>query len=88
VVIPALRAVGNIVTGSDVQTQSVVDAGGLQHFAMLLKHERRNVKREAAWAISNVAAGTSSCVLSAADTAPCDVHATPSAVEFVARLPS
>jgi importin subunit alpha-1 len=58
VVIPALRATGNIVTGTDVQTQCVIDAGALPAFAALVRHERRNVRREACWASSNIAAGT------------------------------
>ncbi len=42
---PALRAVGNIVTGSDQQTQLVLDAGVLQHMEKLLRHPRTNIQK-------------------------------------------
>lgn len=54
---PALRAVGNIVTGNDVQTDSIIAAGGLQCLGPLLQHKRINVVKEAAWTISNITAG-------------------------------
>jgi HEAT repeat protein len=57
--VPALRAVGNIVTGADRETQSVVDAGGLALLRNLLNHTKTSVVKEACWAISNVTAGTS-----------------------------
>ena len=55
-------------TGSDVQTQSVIDAGGLAACAALTRHERRNVRREACWAASNVAAGTAAQISQLAGT--------------------
>ena len=58
VVMPALRIAGNVISGSDVQTQAAVDAGALKALVPLLSHQRRNVRREACWAVSNVAAGT------------------------------
>ena len=42
---PSLRAVGNIVTGSDQQTQLVLDYGVLKHFEMLLRHPRSNIQK-------------------------------------------
>lgn len=54
---PALRAVGNIVTGDDIQTDAVISAGGLPHLGALLRHHRANIMKEAAWAISNITAG-------------------------------
>ena len=57
VVTPALRAVGNIVTGSDLQTDAVIEAGGIQAVGSLLIHEKMNVVKEAAWTISNITAG-------------------------------
>lgn len=59
VVTPALRIVGNIISGSDVQTTAALTAGALSALVPLLGHSRRTIKREACWAISNVAAGTS-----------------------------
>ena len=57
VITPALRAVGNIVTGSDLQTDAVIEAGGIQAVGSLLIHEKMNVVKEAAWTISNITAG-------------------------------
>ena len=36
----ALRAVGNIVTGTDSQTQEVLNCDALAHFPGLLRHPR------------------------------------------------
>lgn len=58
VVTPALRALGNIVTGSDAQTQAVIDAGALVPLRALLRHPKSNLQKEAAWAVSNITAGT------------------------------
>lgn len=57
VLTPALRTVGNIVTGDDAQTDSIISAGGLTHLCKLLSHSRKNIVKEAAWAISNITAG-------------------------------
>ncbi|KAK2094847.1 hypothetical protein P7K49_026263 [Saguinus oedipus] len=42
-VTPALRAVGNIVTGTDEQTQVVIDAGALAVFPSLLTNPKANI---------------------------------------------
>lgn len=55
---PALRCIGNIVTGSDEQTQAVIDANVLPIFHALLSHSKISVQKEAAWALSNITAGT------------------------------
>lgn len=57
---PALRAIGNIVTGTDEQTQAVLDAGALKMFMPLLRHKKANVQKEAAWTLSNITAGRDS----------------------------
>lgn len=63
VITPALRVVGNIVTGTDDQTQAVVDAqAALQVFPRLLSHTKSTIKKEAAWAISNIVAGNQVCI--------------------------
>ncbi|XP_015272812.1 PREDICTED: importin subunit alpha-1-like [Gekko japonicus] len=54
---PALRAVGNIVTGTDEQTQLAIDAGLLAILPRLLRHPKSSIQKEAAWALSNIAAG-------------------------------
>jgi len=58
VITPALRAVGNIVTGTDTQTQSVLDNGALQAFAKLLSSSKETIRKETCWTISNITAGT------------------------------
>uniref|UniRef100_A0A0E0BZH4 IBB domain-containing protein n=1 Tax=Oryza meridionalis TaxID=40149 RepID=A0A0E0BZH4_9ORYZ len=60
VLIPALRTVGNIVTGDDAQTQCIV--GHPQAlpclFNLLTTTQKKSIKREACWTISNITAGT------------------------------
>jgi len=55
---PALRTIGNIVTGDDNQTQYVINMGVLKHLQSLLNDSRPPIKREACWTISNVTAGS------------------------------
>jgi hypothetical protein len=55
---PSLRIVGNVVSSVDRHTQAAVDAGTMAALVPMLRSHRRNVRREACWAISNVAAGT------------------------------
>eukprot|EP01069_Polyplicarium_translucidae_P011069 Polyplicarium_translucidae@DN3486_c0_g1_i1.p1 len=54
---PALRAVGNIVTGSDSQTEVIIICNALPLLQNLLGSQRRGICREACWAISNITAG-------------------------------
>lgn len=54
---PSLRAVGNIVTGTDEQTQRVLNSGVLALFPNLLRHPKNNIQKEAAWTLSNITAG-------------------------------
>merc|ERR1711981_708198 len=53
----ALRAVGNIVTGTDEQTQTVLNCGALDHFGALLNHPKEKIIKEAVWFLSNITAG-------------------------------
>jgi importin subunit alpha-1 len=55
--LPALRIVGALTAGSEALTQAAVDAGALAGLVPLLGSARRAIRREACWAISNVAAG-------------------------------
>ena len=41
----ALRAVGNIVTGTDDQTQTVLNQGALEHFPNLLNHAKEKINK-------------------------------------------
>lgn len=54
---PSLRTVGNIVTGSDHQTQLAIEAGILSVLPQLLLYPKSSIQKEAAWTLSNVAAG-------------------------------
>ncbi|PNX73541.1 importin subunit alpha-1-like protein [Trifolium pratense] len=59
VLIPALRTVGNIVTGDDTQTQLMINLGVLHCLLRLLTHNHeKSIKKEACWTISNITAGT------------------------------
>lgn len=66
VLTPALRTVGNIVTGNDAQTDVVV-LRGLGFMKNLLKHGPPNVKKEAAWTISNITAGNAAQIQAVID---------------------
>lgn len=57
VVSAALRAVGNIVTGDDVQTQVVLNCSALPCLLNLLSSPRESVRKEACWTVSNITAG-------------------------------
>ena len=57
--VPALRTVGNIVTGDDMQTQVIIGCGALTCLLHLLKTaQKKSIKKEACWTISNITAGT------------------------------
>jgi hypothetical protein len=57
VLIPVIRVVGNIVTGSDIQTEKIIAAGALRYFCGLLLCKKINIVKEIAWTISNITAG-------------------------------
>eukprot|EP01126_Amoeba_proteus_P038503 TRINITY_DN4016_c0_g1_i3.p1 TRINITY_DN4016_c0_g1~~TRINITY_DN4016_c0_g1_i3.p1 ORF type:complete len:202 (+),score=39.81 TRINITY_DN4016_c0_g1_i3:788-1393(+) len=54
---PALRTVGNIVTGDDCQTQLMIEAKVLPPLLKLLKSNKKGIRKEACWTISNITAG-------------------------------
>ena len=58
VLIPALRTVGNIVTGDDMQTQIIINCQALPCLLNLLQNNhKKSIKKEACWTISNITAG-------------------------------
>ncbi|OMO58508.1 Armadillo [Corchorus olitorius] len=61
VLVPALRTLGNIVTGDDSQTQVVIDNKGLPClYKFLSQNYKKSIKKEACWTISNITAGNTS----------------------------
>jgi len=64
---PALRSVGNIVTGDDVQTQIIINCGSLPALLSLLSSQKDGIRKEACWTISNVTAGNSNQIQSVID---------------------
>lgn len=52
----ALRAIGNIITGTDEQTQVITDAEELAVFPSLT-NPKTNIQKEATWTTSNITAG-------------------------------
>lgn len=57
---PALRTVGNIVTGDDMQTQMVLNCAALPCLLSLLINPKKGIRKEACWTISNITAGNPS----------------------------
>lgn len=64
---PALRSVGNIVTGDDVQTQVIINCGALPALLSLLSSGKDGIRKEACWTISNVTAGNSTQIQAVID---------------------
>ena len=54
---PALRTIGNIVTGTDSQTATVITCGALTCLGSLLSHTKKSIRKETCWTISNITAG-------------------------------
>lgn len=57
ILIPSLRILGNLVTGDDKQTNFILEHGILRKLIILLCHEKKPVRREACWTLSNITAG-------------------------------
>jgi hypothetical protein len=58
IVVPAVRTIGNIAGGNDVQTQAILDLDLLSRLHALLDHSERQVRKDAMWCLSNITAGT------------------------------
>lgn len=56
---PALRTIGNIVTGNDSQTQIMINVSVLPYLYALLNSPKKGIKKEACWTVSNITAGNS-----------------------------
>lgn len=55
---PALRAVGNITSGTAEQTRAVLDCDVLSAALSLLHSHKKEIRKEACWMISNLTAGS------------------------------
>lgn len=65
---PALRCLGNIVTGDDEQTQAVIDSGALKAITGSIVRGNKNVvTKEAMWLLSNIVAGNQSQIQAVLD---------------------
>lgn len=53
-IVPALRTLGNIVTGADSHTQAVLDANVFAVVPHLLEHPKKNIRKETCWMLSNI----------------------------------
>lgn len=56
--VPALRTIGNIVTGDDQQTQVMLEHNPLPALLGMLSCQKKSLRKETCWTISNVTAGT------------------------------
>ena len=79
-VVPALRTAGNIVSGSDTQTQAVLDAGLMEKMLALLNSQKRMIRQEACWVLSNIAAGTQPQIKTLMKTKGCMLKVTDMAI--------
>lgn len=54
ILLPCNRILGNIISGSKEQTNEVVKYGGIDRFFSLLSHEKKTMRKEACWCLSNI----------------------------------
>ncbi|KAH9107798.1 hypothetical protein AeMF1_016924 [Aphanomyces euteiches] len=54
---PILRLLGNIISGDEVYSQAVLDAGLLAAMPRVLMNPSRTIREEACWMLSNIAGG-------------------------------
>lgn len=69
ILLPVLRTVGNIITGSDEQTQMMIDAGIVPNLLWLLDYPNKKVNKEVCWTISNISAGSEDQIQAIIDAA-------------------
>jgi len=55
--VPALRTVGNIVTGNDTQTQLIMNCNPLPALLGMMSARKKSIRKEACWTLSNMTAG-------------------------------
>jgi importin subunit alpha-1 len=67
IVTPALRAIGNIATGDEHQTEELTRNDACRQLLPLLSHSRKNIRKEVCWTISNITAGSVTQIQSVID---------------------
>jgi len=53
-----LRILGNISVGNELQTEELLKYGILNLFFKLIDHQKKQIRREVCWILSNITAGT------------------------------
>ncbi|KAJ6226336.1 importin subunit alpha-4 [Anaeramoeba flamelloides] len=54
--LPAIRTIGDIVTGDEKSTQYILDCGLLKNFDLLLNHKTLKIVKFSCWTLSNICA--------------------------------
>ena len=57
-VVPCVRILGNVSTGTSTQTDEILKVNGINQLYDALNNSKKTVRREACWVISNITAGT------------------------------
>jgi len=57
--IPALRCIGNIVSGDDLQTQVIIASGALPFLIPIFRSHNEDLRKDACWTLSNILVGGS-----------------------------
>lgn len=57
IAVACLRTIGNLLTGSDEETQQTLEHGCLEALNRLMTHNKKAVRKEVCWSVSNVTAG-------------------------------
>jgi len=56
--VPALRCIGNCLSGDDSSTEKLIQAGVLLPLRTLVASQKKSIRKEACWAVSNITAGS------------------------------
>lgn len=59
IAVACLRTIGNILTGTDEETQFAIEAGCLAALNRLIMHPKKAIRKEVCWSVSNITAGNS-----------------------------
>ena len=66
--VPLVKILGNFVAGNEIQTQTAIDSGILNHLGRLLGNRTKAVRKEASWLASNIAGGSVKQITMLVDT--------------------